>query len=335
MLEVSAPLKRRKPWRRSGHCFYVGPWGMVILIIVGLGPPLATLIKIVSSIFGADDKLGEKKTDARLPVIKGLIVTAKELGILEVSTETSEAHCPVCATSLAKEETVACPRCETLHHKDCWEFNGACAVFGCGIEKTRPRPAAADPVKAAAMAEALPDFLALRRRFRRWFWVVRLQWWSVLWLCFSLAFPMMLHALGVRAGPVYDLLYGPGLLALGSSAFLCLGVRFARWRLETSQERLPLVPPERMTALLKRVEGSKTRPLIESFVHVVPFVYFTLGIISLVGALVVRYELMNVLNTMAVVLWGGFFVWMAKVATRRHRAALEQVRCRLRGASKV
>ena len=39
-------------------------------------------------------------------------------------------HCPVCACSI-DEEPVLCPRCQTAHHEDCWEYNEGCAVFGC------------------------------------------------------------------------------------------------------------------------------------------------------------------------------------------------------------
>lgn len=34
------------------------------------------------------------------------------------------------------KETIACPRCRTLHHETCWNQNGRCSVFGCiGIRK--------------------------------------------------------------------------------------------------------------------------------------------------------------------------------------------------------
>lgn len=39
-------------------------------------------------------------------------------------------HCPVCGVHIGAE-LVACPRCETQHHPDCWEFAGGCAIYGC------------------------------------------------------------------------------------------------------------------------------------------------------------------------------------------------------------
>ncbi|NSW54779.1 MAG: hypothetical protein HPY44_02085 [Armatimonadetes bacterium] len=41
-------------------------------------------------------------------------------------------ECPVCQTRIFQaEQIVSCPVCRATHHKDCWEYNGGCAVFGC------------------------------------------------------------------------------------------------------------------------------------------------------------------------------------------------------------
>lgn len=47
-----------------------------------------------------------------------------------VALPVAHAHCPVCATSLA-HDVVACARCETPHHRECWRYAGRCAVYGC------------------------------------------------------------------------------------------------------------------------------------------------------------------------------------------------------------
>jgi hypothetical protein len=42
------------------------------------------------------------------------------------------AVCPVCACSLDDDaELQVCDTCETPHHKDCWDYTGGCAIFGC------------------------------------------------------------------------------------------------------------------------------------------------------------------------------------------------------------
>lgn len=40
-------------------------------------------------------------------------------------------RCPVCS-QLVEERAVSCPGCQTDHHEECVQFNGACGVFGCG-----------------------------------------------------------------------------------------------------------------------------------------------------------------------------------------------------------
>lgn len=40
--------------------------------------------------------------------------------------------CPFCHTVIKPlAETVSCPSCDTLHHKDCWSENGGCTTYGC------------------------------------------------------------------------------------------------------------------------------------------------------------------------------------------------------------
>jgi hypothetical protein len=38
--------------------------------------------------------------------------------------------CPICTTPLA-EPMIRCPRCKAPHHRECWEYLGRCAVYGC------------------------------------------------------------------------------------------------------------------------------------------------------------------------------------------------------------
>jgi hypothetical protein len=37
----------------------------------------------------------------------------------------------VCGDHLA-EEIVICRRCNTPHHRECWQYGGGCATYGCG-----------------------------------------------------------------------------------------------------------------------------------------------------------------------------------------------------------
>lgn len=43
--------------------------------------------------------------------------------------------CQICGTEI-EDRAVACDKCETLHHRDCWDYNGVCATFACGCESS-------------------------------------------------------------------------------------------------------------------------------------------------------------------------------------------------------
>ncbi|HEY3226225.1 MAG TPA: RING finger protein [Planctomycetota bacterium] len=40
-------------------------------------------------------------------------------------------NCPVCAGAVV-ERRVECRRCRTPHHRECWDYTGACSMFACG-----------------------------------------------------------------------------------------------------------------------------------------------------------------------------------------------------------
>jgi hypothetical protein len=41
------------------------------------------------------------------------------------------AQCPVCQSGIERGR-VACRRCKTPHHEECWKYFGACSMFACG-----------------------------------------------------------------------------------------------------------------------------------------------------------------------------------------------------------
>jgi hypothetical protein len=40
-------------------------------------------------------------------------------------------RCPMCAGEVS-DRRVACRRCRTSHHRECWEYAGGCSMFACG-----------------------------------------------------------------------------------------------------------------------------------------------------------------------------------------------------------
>jgi hypothetical protein len=46
------------------------------------------------------------------------------------SRERMSGLCPICTTAL-REPLVRCPRCRSPHHRECWDYLGRCATYGC------------------------------------------------------------------------------------------------------------------------------------------------------------------------------------------------------------
>ncbi len=60
-------------------------------------------------------------------------VPAGQFKVLDVHLhgEVTGGVCPVCGEPIERK-FVTCMRCYTLHHRECWQYTGACATFGCG-----------------------------------------------------------------------------------------------------------------------------------------------------------------------------------------------------------
>ena len=85
--------------------------------------------------------------------------------------ELQEIICPVCATAVT-DEIAACPRCETPHHPDCWEYAGGCAIFGCDSRGWLP-----------AKPEEVQE---LQKQLNGWNWSFRYHWASYVIMTTSL-----------------------------------------------------------------------------------------------------------------------------------------------------
>lgn len=47
------------------------------------------------------------------------------------ATAKAEACCQVCGIVVEDGEITRCGKCGAPHHKDCWNYNGGCAIYGC------------------------------------------------------------------------------------------------------------------------------------------------------------------------------------------------------------
>ena len=85
----------------------------------------------------------------------------------------SEALCQVCGEAVV-DEKVYCSRCHAPHHRDCWEFNKGCSIFGCGGVDCLKVPIASDSagevvyIEESTVPPMLPVPEASRKRASLW-----------------------------------------------------------------------------------------------------------------------------------------------------------------------
>lgn len=63
---------------------------------------------------------------------QGILTRAEGIDFVETQevVAVSDAVCQVCGETIVVD-MVFCSRCKTPHHRECWEYVGACSVYGC------------------------------------------------------------------------------------------------------------------------------------------------------------------------------------------------------------
>jgi hypothetical protein len=61
---------------------------------------------------------------------------AEMIEVLEVVLPEEIGRCQVCGERIILDK-IECRRCDTPHHRDCWDYNGKCAMYACGETKYR------------------------------------------------------------------------------------------------------------------------------------------------------------------------------------------------------
>ncbi|WP_422926960.1 hypothetical protein [Singulisphaera sp. PoT] len=112
-----------------------------------LGPPGGILISINPErlLVQVDRNLGQSVDALAAMVREALVILdglqvgvsarlSQGVSIVEVgpadATDAGLPICKVCGETIAAPE-VLCVSCRTPHHRDCWEFVGACSIYGC------------------------------------------------------------------------------------------------------------------------------------------------------------------------------------------------------------
>lgn len=111
-------------------------------LYVGLEYERVLVKKVVPATLLSAEFLSEFNDHARR-MIDGFLATltvehaeAELIEVLEVNLPETIAACRVCGEKILLDR-IECRRCETPHHKDCWDYNGRCATYACGETRYR------------------------------------------------------------------------------------------------------------------------------------------------------------------------------------------------------
>ena len=94
------------------------------------------------------------------------------LDILAIE-KAKEATCPVCGTAI-EEAPQVCSLCHTVHHTECWDYAGGCAIFGCEqneMVKNRKQLALKSPKEEQ-------NFKIIKSETESWLKLAKINWTS-------------------------------------------------------------------------------------------------------------------------------------------------------------
>ncbi len=135
--------------------FLTAPVRWALANLLRLGPPGGMLVSINPErmLVQVDRNLGASVEGLAAGVREALTIhdglqsgVASRLGegVAIVAAGSASAEdagpplCKVCGEEISGTPRVVCTTCRTPHHRDCWEFIGACSVFGCKGKTSAP-----------------------------------------------------------------------------------------------------------------------------------------------------------------------------------------------------
>ena len=117
----------------GGMLVSINPERMLVQVDRNLGHSAPALAAVVHESLQVYEGLRAGVT-ARLG--EGVAIVAA--GVPSVEDGGGLPICKVCGDPIADVPWVVCGTCLTPHHRDCWEFIGACSIFGCQGKVARP-----------------------------------------------------------------------------------------------------------------------------------------------------------------------------------------------------
>ncbi len=110
---------------RGGMLISINPERMLVQVDRNLGTSTEHLAWVVEQALVLHDRLIEAVTRRMGEGVA--IVEAAESWQEDQGAPT----CKVCGEPIDESEIIVCASCNTPHHRDCWEYIGACSIYGC------------------------------------------------------------------------------------------------------------------------------------------------------------------------------------------------------------
>jgi Prokaryotic RING finger family 1 len=116
----------------GGMLVSINPERLLVQIDRNLGQSTEALTQAVSESLAIHDglQLGvSRRMRQGITIVDNPGLAAEDLG---------PPVCKVCAGLIDGGAIVVCSSCRTPHHRDCWEYVGACSIYGCGCKLGEP-----------------------------------------------------------------------------------------------------------------------------------------------------------------------------------------------------
>ena len=116
----------------GGMLVSINPERLLVQIDRNLGTSTDALTQAVSEALVIHDGL---QVGVRRKMSEGIsIVDNPELA----EEDSGPPVCKVCGEVISGGPVILCSSCRTPHHRECWEYVGACSIYGCGSKMGEP-----------------------------------------------------------------------------------------------------------------------------------------------------------------------------------------------------
>lgn len=117
----------------GGMLVSINPERLLVQIDRNLGTSAESLTQVVGNTLVIHDGL---QVGVRRRMSQGISIVEDAPGSAE--EDSGPPVCKVCGEVIEGGPVMLCSVCRTPHHRECWEYVGACSIYGCGSKMGEP-----------------------------------------------------------------------------------------------------------------------------------------------------------------------------------------------------